>query len=354
MHDSPSFHHFCPRVDVKSVSTIEELTKSDGKKLGFISSWKIDAQSLDKLRTTIGELSTVCDTVHVNLGEPGFMWNYPHEDTTGWDVRIYTTIDYINSFKQPNLVFHANLVPMKPVNHPLHYLNDMFFYGPRLYEENKLCKSLLAKLEYNSKKKYHWEAMCGWHDYLYHRLQSHAVANSTLSTCHVLGIKFFSDEVIEFNKTGAETYFKDMANINVRASDLIDPGIYNQSHYSCVFETCAHPDFAMFSEKEAKPIMAGRPFVMFGSPNHLKAFRSLGFKSFSPVIDESYDTILDRDKRFNAVLDAMQKLTERDPAEVLRELAPVLKHNRDHFLNNNWNSEFLTAWFDSREDTGEL
>jgi len=318
--------------------------------LAFLSSWKIDTESLDNLRKTINQFSAFCDKVHVNLGEPGFMWNYPHENTTALNCTIHTTIDYINSFTQKNLVFHANLVPLKPVKHPVHYLNDMFFHGHRLYEDNDFCRSLIDKLDSKEDKEYHWEAMCSYHVDQYHRLKSHAVNECTLSTCHVLGIKFFSDHVIEFNRTGAETYFNDEANRNVRASDLIDPGLYNQSHYSCVFETCVHEDFAMFSEKEAKPIMAKRPFVIMGSPNHLKAFRQLGFKSFSPVIDESYDSIVDERERFDAVLESMHKLTKHDPADVMAELEPVLEHNRNHFLNHKWNSEFLSAWF----DTGDL
>ena len=103
-----------------------------------------------------------------------------------------------------------------------------------------------------------------------------------------------------------------------------------------MIETTIHNDFAMFSEKEAKPIIAKRPFIMFGAKHQLKAFRSLGFKTFDPVIDESYDLVDDKSQRWNKALDSMLVLTEKDPCMVYEQLRSVLEHNKDHFENNDW------------------
>ena len=69
------------------------------------------------------------------------------------------------------------------------------------------------------------------------------------------------------------------------------------------------------------------------------------FKTFSPVIDESYDDEPDGDKRFRMILDSMHQLTKMDPKEVYKELEPILQHNYDHFYKNNWNEELFSAWF---------
>ena len=92
----------------------------------------------------------------------------------------------------------------------------------------------------------------------------------------------------------------------------------------------------MFSEKEAKPVIAQRPFIVFGAKNQLKAFKSLGFKTFDSVIDESYDNIDDKVQRWNQALDSMMALTDKDPIEVYATLKDVLAHNKDHFENGNW------------------
>ena len=131
----------------------------------------------------------------------------------------------------------------------------------------------------------------------------------------------------------AETLNKDT---QIRCSDLIDPEIYNSTYYTAMIETTIHNDFAMFSEKQAKPIIAKRPFIIFGSCGHLKAFRSLGFKSFSEVIDESYDNIVDKSQRWQKALDSMLLLSRQDPLQVYKKLTQVLEHNKKHFEDNEW------------------
>jgi hypothetical protein len=92
----------------------------------------------------------------------------------------------------------------------------------------------------------------------------------------------------------------------------------------------------MFSEKEAKPIVAKRPFIMFGACRQLEAFRSLGFKTFGAVIDESYDVIEEKEQRWCKALDSMLELTKQNPKSVYNELESVLRHNKDHFENKEW------------------
>jgi len=125
-------------------------------------------------------------------------------------------------------------------------------------------------------------------------------------------------------------------NTQIRCSDLIDPEIYNKTHYTAMIETTIHNDFAMFSEKEAKPIVAQRPFIIFGAWRQLEAFRSLGFKTFHEVIDESYDLIEDKTTRWQKALDSMLALTEKDPVYVYEQLRDVLSHNKSHFEDTEW------------------
>ena len=174
---------------------------------------------------------------------------------------------------------------------------------------------------------------------LYQKLLNHSVSDKTL---HVYFGKdpskgIWSNGSIPKTHTAETIDGNENAFVNpVRHSDLIDVEIYNQTYYSAVIETVIHNDFAMFSEKEAKPIMARRPFVIMGARHQLRAFRSLGFETFSPVIDESYDDIEDCLERFDSMLDAMEKLCKIDPVEVYKKLLPVIDHNKKHFLENKW------------------
>lgn len=220
----------------------------------------------------------------------------------------------------------------------------MFISDHRLYERNDLCRDLLERLEpIDNSRPHHWDFLFGQHktlkDQLYAMLMDHAVCDKTLHTYFgrdpSKGI--WSNGYVPRIHTAETVDGNENAFVNpVRHSDLIDVGIYNQTYYSAVIETVIHNDFAMFSEKEAKPIMAQRPFVILGARNQLKAFRSLGFRTFSPIIDESYDEIEDVRERFLCMLDAMHKLNSLDPVQVYGALRSVLEHNKRHFLNHAW------------------
>ena len=112
-------------------------------------------------------------------------------------------------------------------------------------------------------------------------------------------------------------------------SQHISAPIMENSWISVVGETIDDNDIFFVTEKTAKPLMAGRPFIMLGGLHYLKHLRNLGFKTFAPVIDESYDEVVDYSQRVKSAFHSFQKLSEQDPKETLSKLAPVLEHNRN-------------------------
>jgi hypothetical protein len=117
---------------------------------------------------------------------------------------------------------------------------------------------------------------------------------------------------------------------------LLPLNIYNQTYYSIVAETTTENSYNQYTEKVAKPIIAGRPFVAFAGQNYLANLRHLGFKTFASVVDESYDTVDDLDQRMHAAWHQVEWLCAQDPEHVYRELYDVLQHNRQHFLSTDW------------------
>jgi len=336
-------HYLTQHGEFKPFITPEQAKAVIGRKVSFISEFNPNNDRMSFLYDTIRSHIEIFDHVYVNFGEPGIMWKdikspvYPDGD-------YFSTIDFINRFSKDEPVdFFANLVSLVPTNRPLHYVNDMFFQGTDIYEKYDICRNLFTELDTDlQNRKYFWESMFSRHFKFYKYFKTHPADKITLSTCWPLGVEFYSKNVKKPKITPAE----DIGIDNLRCSDLFDPEIYNLSYYSMVFETVRHDHFAMFSEKEAKPIITKRPFIIFGSHRHLEAFRSLGFKTFSPVIDESYDLEIDEDKRFHMVCEAMVELSKQDPIEVYKELQPILDHNKRHFENkDNWNKEFLKAWY---------
>jgi len=357
-----SWHHYCVRdnsVKHTITSDYNEYLLSDAQhKFSYLQDFMATETSLGLLEKKIHQHLKVADHVYVGLGEPLVVYKDP--DKHGWDYEnnrpdgpYYFTDDFINKFsKDDHVTFFANVVSHVPLNRPLHYLNDMFFQGINIYKDYDLCKNLLRKLTPSMDKKYKWELMCSNHQDLYKLLKEHPVDKTTFSTCHGLGITHWGPDVIAptDQRSAGQTIAKDH---NIRVSDLVDPSIYNQSHYSCVVETVIPEDnrMSMFSEKEAKPIITKRPFIIVGTKDHLKAFRGLGFKTFSSVIDESYDDEPDYEKRLVMILDAMDKLSKLDVRDVYRRLQGVLDHNHKHFYNHNWNMELMQAWYQTQPVT---
>ena len=350
------WHHYCVRDEHLKDHLYTDIDKfklaTCERKYSYLQDFDATFESLATLETKIRTHMSLADHVYVGLGEPLVM--YKDQPKHGWDHEhnvpegpYYYTDDFINRFsKDDPVTFFANLVSHVPLNRPMHYLNDMFFESNDIYRTFPLCRSLLGKLSPSFDKKYHWELMCSQNTQLYEILKQHPADSVTFSTCHALGITHWGPDVVKPNdsRSGAQLLAEDH---NLRCSDLIDPSIYNQSHYSCVVETVIPSDnrMSMFSEKEAKPIVAKRPFIIVGTMHHLKAFRDLGFKTFSPVIDESYDEEPNFEKRVNMLLDSMTKLSQENPEKVYQKLRPVLEHNHTHFYNNNWNKELQAAWY---------
>ena len=122
----------------------------------------------------------------------------------------------------------------------------------------------------------------------------------------------------------------------VAISNLLPVDIYNQTFYSIVAETVCTNYYSQFTEKTAKPIVAGRPFIVFSGQYFLRNLRSMGFQTFDTVIDERYDDIEDETERLTQAWQEVERLCRLDPAIVMQKLQPVLAHNQQHFLSTDW------------------
>jgi mannose/fructose/N-acetylgalactosamine-specific phosphotransferase system component IIB len=63
------------------------------------------------------------------------------------------------------------------------------------------------------------------------------------------------------------------------------------------------------TEKTNKPIACCKPFIAFSTPYFLEDVRHLGFETFSPYINESYDLETDNQKRLNMIVDEIKRIT---------------------------------------------
>lgn len=90
------------------------------------------------------------------------------------------------------------------------------------------------------------------------------------------------------------------------------------------------------SEKTFKPIACCHPFIITGNKYSLRHLKDLGYKTFHPFIDETYDECPTWE-RFPAIIKAISDIAQKTPEEKLewfKNLEEILNHNREVFYKN--------------------
>lgn len=114
---------------------------------------------------------------------------------------------------------------------------------------------------------------------------------------------------------------------------------YQQSCFSLVSSTVAfeNDDVSVgFSEKEIKPILAKHPFLIWNRPGVLKHMHNMGFLTFEPWFDESYDCECDDNQRLEKIVNEVERLCSLSFEEwdtILDEMSPILEHNYNRLVN---------------------
>jgi hypothetical protein len=110
---------------------------------------------------------------------------------------------------------------------------------------------------------------------------------------------------------------------------------YANSYFHLVTETFFGPN-VFLSEKIFKPISNLQPFLVFGDYLTLAELRRLGFKTFEPFIDESYDLEKDPKKRMLLLEKELIKLKNM-PIEELHNwyysIIDILLYNQKHIYS---------------------
>ena len=141
---------------------------------------------------------------------------------------------------------------------------------------------------------------------------------------------------------------KNLLPINLNVDETIDSPTmiyngdltyHNNSYFSLVTETMFYQDHwikecSMLTEKIFRPIMLQHPFVVLGNCGLLAELQNLGYKTFSPFIDETYDTIQNDDDRFAAVVQETERLcafTNEQWIEWQTSIKEIVEFNKIHY-----------------------
>lgn len=102
------------------------------------------------------------------------------------------------------------------------------------------------------------------------------------------------------------------------------------NYYTNFYNKIVHEGTRFLSEKTFKPISHQHPFILVCVPKCLHLLREIGYKTFSPYIDESYDDELDDSLRLLKIInevDRLSKLSQNEVKEFLEHTIPICEHN---------------------------
>lgn len=142
--------------------------------------------------------------------------------------------------------------------------------------------------------------------------RSPVTIDATLNTIKQLGwapkdLGFFPRDFIECASIKSRSYFE----------------IVSETHFTD--ETCLY-----ITEKTLWAIVSLQPFIIVGSPFTLRYLKELGFQTFSPFINESYDDEPNPTARLELIISEIDRLcsmSENEIHNLYSELWPRLLHN---------------------------
>jgi len=122
---------------------------------------------------------------------------------------------------------------------------------------------------------------------------------------------------------------------------------YESTDIEVVLETLFDDPRQQLTEKSLRPIAIGQPFILTATAGSLEYLHNYGFKTFGDVWDESYDTIIDPEKRLHAIVDLMNQITHWLPHVRERKIAEaqaIADYNKKLFFSEEWQESIFDEY----------
>jgi hypothetical protein len=110
---------------------------------------------------------------------------------------------------------------------------------------------------------------------------------------------------------------------------------YNDTYINLVTETFFGKN-VFLSEKIFKPLSNLQPFIVLGDYGTITELKRLGFKTFEPFIDESYDLEIDPKVRMSKIEKEIEKLKNKSIEEIhdwYYSIKDILLYNQKHMYS---------------------
>lgn len=264
------------------------------------------------------------------------------------DIRFNKLNEWYRSVKNPMILFNGAVYPNSPGVLEFPYQQVEFF---RYLSELSFGEFTPA---INKSKKFFFAST---KDYLSRRYVLQSLINNGFREQGYLAYKCV--ERCLTNERYAPTSLQLIQNAAVSIDHLLpiqgfDSGIeyrdistdvFSDAYLSIVTETFFEGPI-YFSEKIFNSMLYNHIFVYLGPPHSLAYLRSLGFKTWNHVIDESYDLIDDPAERLFALTRALNTFLSNSIEEIQQiyiENIEIINHNRNLVLSTKINDTIVSA-----------
>lgn len=178
----------------------------------------------------------------------------------------------------------------------------------------------------------------GWQDLYDCILDEHSTHPKSLQLLHKFSSKvdLFPDLILDrpvminneahLSESVEEYYWKSIINLTSETNFYTGEPIGRPMQQSTRF----------LSEKTFKPMLYLQPFIIISVPKTLELLHNMGYKTFHPYIDESYDQEKDDRERLSMVLeqvDRIIKFTPKQKTEFLKSVKEVCFFNKHHLFS---------------------
>lgn len=252
---------------------------------------------------------------------PGLKFNYSDiflrfssKEYSNFTFRHHYNIE--NKFCSPNWIFrtHRHIVASYLSNKSSniswpHYIpnsrydyHEIFYNHAEFFRENESFITYLKDADIQ----------------LYDELMSCTFHLDSISPVHLDNNVLINNDENDYTKQNKNGYSLSLGNY------------YMKSFCGIVTETTFDYPFSNISEKTLIPILYKRPFILVATRESLKALKSLGFRTFENLWDETYDIEWSCNRRMHKILKLIKEIenTSIDILKIkLESIQDILDHN---------------------------
>jgi len=269
-------------------------------------------------------------------------------------LRLYGVEDLVLSDRLPVIV--GGTVP----DAFSHLLYDHFLTQPFRYEENCSAANRTNEIFEKKHKPYKFLFLNGrsrpHRRALINEFEQRGLLTQALWTnldthagpVHLLPPEYEVEQFQPFMQTSDQGFVKAELFNNLWGEIYIRPEPYIDTYFSVVTETVFDYPHSFRTEKIAKPLCQGHPWICAANPGFYRDMHNLGFQTFGHVIDESFDQIDNAQDRINRIVTIVDDLCGQDMLQLLAACESVCKYNQQHLrtMSQQWQRDLPSRFFD--------